>query len=395
MSNPRTIILAVVSAKNDIANQIILSLVKKIDVKSSRTLGIITKPDCMSAGDETSWFDLALNKEIFLQRGWHMIKNRSDTEMKNTFAQRNTNEHKFFNTGRFKELPRSYVGIESLRTRLSTLLHQHLVQELPSLKQDMKLKLKDTTDEIASLGAKRETTHEQKMVVTSISQEINLILRDSINGTYRHPFFDPVDMDAPITEGPNVRRFRALIQDLNRSFSENMVTRGQKYKQKLAPPKSASTQEPNAQQATSGKLIDFANTTTNEVPERYPDDGLPKPHELTEDDMMKWVKKVMLRCRGLELPGSVNPEVTSHLFWEQSEPWKAIAEDHVEQVRVMCKNFVNQVLEHVAPPVFKKPLEELVVDAVLEDTLNDAKAELKKILLDNARHPRYVFLLIR
>jgi hypothetical protein len=82
MRNPRTIILAVVSAKNDAANQIILSMFKKIDKKGSRTLGIITKPDCIQgAADEQFWFDLAGNKEVLLERGWHMVKNRSETEM--------------------------------------------------------------------------------------------------------------------------------------------------------------------------------------------------------------------------------------------------------------------------------------------------------------------------
>jgi hypothetical protein len=86
MKNPRTIILAVVSAKNDAANQIILSLIKKMDAKGSRTLGIITKPDYIQgAGDQQFWFDLALNKEIFLKRGWHVVKNRTEEEMHFTF----------------------------------------------------------------------------------------------------------------------------------------------------------------------------------------------------------------------------------------------------------------------------------------------------------------------
>jgi hypothetical protein len=80
MQNPRTIILAVVSAKNDAANQIILSMFKKIDRKGSQTLGIITKPDCIQgAADEQFWFDLAGNKEVLLERGWHMVKDRAVT----------------------------------------------------------------------------------------------------------------------------------------------------------------------------------------------------------------------------------------------------------------------------------------------------------------------------
>jgi hypothetical protein len=39
----------------------------------------------MSAGDEQFWFDLALNKEVFLERGWHMVKNRSESETQSTF----------------------------------------------------------------------------------------------------------------------------------------------------------------------------------------------------------------------------------------------------------------------------------------------------------------------
>jgi hypothetical protein len=38
MKNPRTIILAVVSAKNDFANEIILNHYKNIDSKGKRTL---------------------------------------------------------------------------------------------------------------------------------------------------------------------------------------------------------------------------------------------------------------------------------------------------------------------------------------------------------------------
>ena len=60
----RTIIMAVVSAKNDYANQIILKKCRDVDPKGHRTLGIITKPDYLTAGgdNESNWLDLALNK---------------------------------------------------------------------------------------------------------------------------------------------------------------------------------------------------------------------------------------------------------------------------------------------------------------------------------------------
>ena len=48
MKNPRSIILAVVSAKNDIGNQIVLRRAREVDPKGTRTLGIITKPDTLA-----------------------------------------------------------------------------------------------------------------------------------------------------------------------------------------------------------------------------------------------------------------------------------------------------------------------------------------------------------
>jgi hypothetical protein len=231
----------------------------------------------------------------------------------------------------------------------------------------MREKLRVTTDELVSLGERRETTQEQRMLLTTLSQNINLIVRDAINGSYLHPFFDSVDMDAPITDGTNVRRFRALIQELNRTFAENIRLRGEKFK------------------PSESVLCHTDQNETSETDNSY--DGLPEPQGLTSDEFLCWVKKVMLRCRGHELPGSINPEVTSHLFREQSESWKEFSEDHVLQVSAMCKSFMQQVLEDTAPAEFMKPLEDLVINVVLEDTLKDGQRELEKLLEDKMRPP--------
>lgn len=53
ITEPRTIILPIISAKNDYANQIILRRVRSVDPDGSRTLGIITKPDDLPPGSES------------------------------------------------------------------------------------------------------------------------------------------------------------------------------------------------------------------------------------------------------------------------------------------------------------------------------------------------------
>lgn len=71
MKESRCIILAVVSAKNDFANQIVLKLARAADSTGSRTLGVITKPDTLRAGsdNEVMYVSLARNQEVEFRLG--------------------------------------------------------------------------------------------------------------------------------------------------------------------------------------------------------------------------------------------------------------------------------------------------------------------------------------
>ncbi|KAI7531252.1 hypothetical protein KC331_g14216, partial [Hortaea werneckii] len=116
LKEKRTIIMAVVSAKNDYANQIIL--------KKCRDPG---------SENEASWLELAENKDILFELGWHMLKNRSDKESDKSFEERNAAEKSFFSQGSYRDLSQDILGIDTLRTRLSQLLYKHLKTELPAL----------------------------------------------------------------------------------------------------------------------------------------------------------------------------------------------------------------------------------------------------------------------
>jgi hypothetical protein len=380
MANSRTIILAVVSAKNDFANQIILDHCRKIDQQGSRTLGIITKPDFLREGtdNELSWIDLAQNKDIYLERGWHMLKNRGDNQMQFTFAQRNQDEKLFFSKGRYVDLPRECVGIDSLRERLSKLLLNHLIKELPALKEEMTNKLQGTVDDIEKLGEQRNTTHEQRMVLMKISMRIHDILKSATKGYYEAPFFGAINMEAAVDHTQNIRRFRAVIQHVNLLFANNMRLRGHKYGFGAGPgDKDKDTEEEQKAQKELKALgeSDVASPL------------LPNPKQLTRKEGVEWVKKTLERSRGYELPGTFQPMLISQLFWEQSTPWNELALSHIEKVAHICKEFVYMVIEDIAPPEFKSRLTTMSVDAALGASLKAAKEELSKLLKDKARHP--------
>jgi len=101
MAESRSIILAVVSAKNDYANQIVTKLARDVDPMGVRTLGIITKPDTLYVGSESekAFVNLAKNEDVTFRLGWHVLKNRDYANRDCPAQERDEEERSFFTKG--------------------------------------------------------------------------------------------------------------------------------------------------------------------------------------------------------------------------------------------------------------------------------------------------------
>jgi GTPase SAR1 family protein len=223
MANRRSIILAVMSAKNDYANQIVTKLAKDVDSKGHRTLGIITKPDTLPIGSESelAYANLARNQDVEFRLGWHVLRNR-DYETRNTSIEaRDTAEEQFFSQGVWRDFLRNLVGITSLRARLSQVLLQQIRNELPSLLEEIEVNIKEIQGVLDKLGASRDTHEQQRLFLLHISQSFQTIVNAAVDGTYGDGFFG----DPRSQEGYS-KRLRAVIQNLNMDFSEIMRKRG-------------------------------------------------------------------------------------------------------------------------------------------------------------------------
>jgi hypothetical protein len=377
MKNPRTIILAVITAKNDYANQIVLKHCQTIDPTGHRTLGIITKPDTLTEGtaNQRSWLDLAQNRDIYFELGWHMVKNRSDLEGSKSFSQRNTAERQFFSKGAYLDLPSHCKGIETLRSRLSALLYNHLKTELPHLKGELMEKLSNTSRELDHLGVKKSTPPEQRMFLIDIGMRINEILKAGVRGQYEVSFFGVVNMEAAVDSLENIRRFRAVVQHLNLKFSDRMHRVGSKYRIPSRKGKEGAEEHEKDKDLPTWKDSALVKTS-----------NIGGPIKMTREDAIEWVHRTLERSRGLELPGSFNSLIISQLFWEQFTPWEELALAHIESVADKCRTFVDIVLKETAPLDIKTRLTDYCVEKALEDALKAAKDELNKIVGDKERN---------
>jgi hypothetical protein len=67
------------------------------------------------------------------------------------------------------------------------------------------------------------------MVLMKISMRIHDILKSATKGYYESSFFGSINMEAAVDNNENIRRFRAVIQYVNLTFSNDMRLRGHKY----------------------------------------------------------------------------------------------------------------------------------------------------------------------
>ena len=387
ISNERTIILPIISAKNDYANQIILQDCRKADPKGSRTLGIVTKPDFLRPGSENErdWIDLIRNRDVVFELGWHVLRNRSDDELTATFAQRNISEQIFFSTAAWKSLPKENVGIESLRGRLSVLLEKHLKRELPGLRRELEAKATETEDRLDLLSEKRSTIQEQRQFLMRVSMSVHEIVKAGVNGYYDLGFFGEVDINAAVDAPSNVQRLRATIHHLNFRFVHTIRCSGHKYAimAKLNTGKHVKLRE---------RFVDDDSDDTDSWPqledaEQECTEDIRTPQKLSRRKAVDWVLRVLQRTRGRELPGTFNPLVIAQLFKEQSAAWKAVAESHIDETATVCAGFIKQVFEAKIPAEVRDRLWDLKIEQALQATLRSSRQELQKILEDKERHP--------
>ncbi|KAI1134599.1 P-loop containing nucleoside triphosphate hydrolase protein [Hypoxylon sp. FL0543] len=352
MKQPRSIILAVVSAKNDFANQVVLNFAREVDKRGSRTMGVITKPDTLveGSGSEALYISLARNNQVNFDLGWHVLKNLDSETQKGSslLSHRNTEEALFFSKSSWNELPSSMLGINELRKKLSNVLLRQIALELPSLIREINLKLDESREELEELGEPRRTHDEQRLKLLQISEEFQSLVERSINGTYNGAFFE----DAETPQGYQ-ERIRAVIQNMNKQFADELMKHG--HRREIS--------------------SDNNKPSTN-------------PEFVTRDKFLDHVEIMMQKTRGRELPGISSPMVIADLFQQQSSPWEQIAQDHVKKVWDAVGEFLELVVTYVADTSIGDALIDKIAQPALNRLLLSAKAKTNKLLDSHRRlHP--------
>ena len=362
MENPRSVILAVVSAKNDYANQIVLKRAKEVDREGLRTLGLITKPDTLPPGSdsEADFVNLASNDNIQFRLGWHIVKNRDYAFRHASAEERNQSEVQFFSEGVWSELPRNMVGIASLNGRLSKILLGQIKRYLPKLIEDIQFHIEECRTKLAKLGDGRGTIEEQRHFLLKLSQSFHALCKEAIEGNYDEKYYRDKSAGQEYS-----KRLRAVVQNLSRDFSELMRNKGHHRAIESGP--------------TEENAVRIHNTSPKSLSDL-------QPIAMCRTDAIEWVRKLLVRSRGRELPGSFNPLLVSELFRDQSTPWERIAREYVRNIGAASKVFLEGLFDILTDEETFETLFTHWIDPNLAARFERANERLDGLLIDRERH---------
>ena len=330
MRKTRSIILAVVSAKNDFANQIVTKYAREIDPDGLRTLGIITKPDTLHVGSESEqcFIELAENKDVQFRLGWHVVRNRDYDTRHYSIEERDEVERDFFSKGLWARLARRHVGIASLKPRLSALLRDQILSELPSLIMDVEVGVRDCKETLSRLGAPRSTLQEQRMHLLRVSQDFASLAKSAIDGVYNDSFFGSASTDLGYR-----KRLRAVVQNVLLDFAKTMRQRGH-----------------------AKHIVEHLSKKMRAA----------DPRLITREEFIDEVLVLMKRSRGRELPGTYNPHIVADLFYEQSKPWQTCVHQVSAQVWEATMLLLSLILDHTADENTAAGLKRHIVNPAME-----------------------------
>lgn len=361
--NPRTIVLAVISANFDCHDQSILSLLKQFDPKYERVLGIITQPDIAEVvlDKQKTSLQFIKNEKTRLGLGWHVLLSRGVEKQRISNHERDVREKKFFDQEQCVSLSPSQFGIEALRHRLSSSLLCLIHRNLPDLITDIQNKIMDSELEIEKMGAPRATIQEQRQYLVDISSRFGRITNQALNGSYVDEFFGGFREGMTSKKELDFRRLRAVIREMNESFEDAITLRGAR----------------RIIQSRGSTIPAVDTEAENTKPYMH---GW-KPVYVTQDSLEREVEDLMHRSRDIDLTGSAAQLLVSSLFRDQCEPWEKIAQSHILNAWSSVECFVQLVLKHLTDDHTRSSLSGIVFVPEMDKMKDSLLAKLGELCL--------------
>jgi hypothetical protein len=157
IEKPSCVILLTVTCETDFENQGAHHLTKQYDPEGKRTVGVLTKPDRIPTGEESTWLQFIRNEQEPLVNHWYCVKQPGSQTLKNgiSWAEARKQENDFFALTQpwstVEPQYQKFMRTSNLTERLSTILSELIAKRLPEIHKELYNILRKTQDEMRKL----------------------------------------------------------------------------------------------------------------------------------------------------------------------------------------------------------------------------------------------------
>ncbi|KAK4170060.1 hypothetical protein QBC43DRAFT_40565 [Cladorrhinum sp. PSN259] len=372
LSQEGNIILAIVSAEDESEGaEKFLNKAREFDPNGTRTMGIMTKLEKTDGSTPGSWALRTaqnLNPPYTFGLGWHVFPTHADTESTTSNTETKSGaDSDSSGKWRWSRIEPASRGRENLRVKLNTLLLEHIRKKLSGPITEIKQLIAQHESRLTELGDNR------KYLIKNVSC-YHKLAHDALQGNYTDPFFGKLYSDLPDSsyENRRVRKFRALVKDLNRAFNRVMSAHGHR---RLIVWESEDYGSEDSDEEEAGEQPDYLAPLVDLY-------DVPRPKSVLLQDLERELEAVAPENEGTGFTSSIHGILALHLFRDQIQPWEAIAKRHIELMAHFAHRFAEKVVFHAAgcDTEIGDTLVKAYVDPYFEQKSIQLKAKLDELL---------------
>lgn len=367
MKSSRTIILAVVGGNSDYVQAPILTKVRQFDPNGNRTLGVLTKPDLTeSIGLEDKFIDLVMNRDgrNHFKLGWYCVLNAGPREAGQSWPsaqERLQRENAFFTRGKWAAIPEQMRGVDALKRKLSEQLQRHIGRHLGGLRRQIQTALDNCDSELRQLGEGKDTVDEMKIELVELFSSSKELVIPALMGFYKNPPKKTFFRSTADPNGTPASNLRARAIEENERFSDRVRSQGRKFSF-----------------AANGRTS--SNSDTN--PSNSPSTSKSTDSSAKRAFVEREVQPLLRQIRGSEFPMDPKPRAVYMLYQNFSENWSRLAQEHKDNLSVVCSEFIAELLDYAWPRRMRQPLMRAFVEPQMRALMDKAQAELELLTHD-------------
>mmetsp|Transcript_4410 Transcript_4410/g.10199 ORF Transcript_4410/g.10199 Transcript_4410/m.10199 type:complete len:808 (-) Transcript_4410:35-2458(-) len=223
--DPRTIILAVIPANQDMSVSDALKMAREVDPNGHRTIGVITKIDIMDQGVDAT--RMLRGEDVSLHLGYVGVKMRSQQDIldNKSVKQALKDEKEWFENHRqYSKLPPGLVGTSVLVDKLTQVLLKHIRRFLPEIKKEIGQRRQKVEMRIQELGEGVPMVEaERKQLMWTMISDYCDMFTNTIRGKYDRKLQRYM---ASLPAGSNTESGGAKIREIMNDFLVEYMQQG-------------------------------------------------------------------------------------------------------------------------------------------------------------------------